>query len=416
MEQEIKKQLKKVRAASARLATFGDDRFQSILNETADLAWEGRDDILRANQLDLDRMDPEDPKYDRLLLDEGRLKTILGDVRKVAALPSPFGGPLEEKQLPNGLRIGRVPVPIGVMAVVYESRPNVTFDVFSLCMKTGNATVLKGSRDAKDSNEAIVKVIHEALDGHGLRDALYLAPADREALPHILSAEGLIDCAIPRGSQGLIDFVRKHATVPVIETGAGIVHVYVDGSADPAKAKAIVQNAKTRRVSVCNALDCLVVHEGMLGRLPDIVKGMDKDFGIEIFADARSYGALSGNYGRELLRRATEEDFGVEWLSHKMSVKAVGSFEEALGHIGRYSSGHSEAIVAEDKGAVDAFLQRVDAACVYANASTAFSDGGEFGMGAEIGISTQKLHARGPMGLREMTSYKWAIKGNGQVR
>ncbi len=416
MEQAIKENLLKVQQVSSKLVELSDGKFQKILNEVSGLAWERRDVILQANQLDLDRMDPKDPKYDRLLLNEDRLKSILEDIKKVAVLPSPLGRLLEEKTLNNGLHIIRMSVPIGVIAVVYESRPNVTFDVFSLCLKTGNACVLKGSRDAKDSNEAIVAVIQEVLDKYGLKDAVYLAPAEREALPHILKAEGLIDCAIPRGSQGLINFVRNNATIPVIETGAGIVHTYVDETAELNKAKAIVQNAKTRRVSVCNALDCLVIHEKLLGDLPEIVAGMDNDFRVEVYADERSFESLASSYDSSLLKKASQEDFGIEWLSHKMSIKTVSNLEEAFAHIAKYSSKHSEAVVAEDREVIDAFLKRVDAACVYANASTAFSDGGEFGLGAEIGISTQKLHARGPMGLREMTSYKWVVNGDGQIR
>ncbi len=416
MKEEILASLKRVQIASRELIGLADETIQVILNEVADLSWESRADILAANQLDLDRMDPKDPKYDRLLLDEDRLIGILEDMRRVAKLPSPLGQFLEDRILDNGLQISRVAVPIGVIGVIYESRPNVTFDVFSLCLKTGNACVLKGSRDAKDSNLAIVRIIIEVLKKHGLEDVLYLAPAERESLVHILTAEGLIDCAIPRGSQGLIDFVRKNASIPVIETGAGIVHTYVDSSADLAKAKAIIQNAKTRRVSVCNALDCLVLHKDQLNSLPDLVTGMDHEHQVEIFADEASFEELKGKYSHDLLHLAKDEDFGVEWLSHKMSIRVVDDFEAALLHIATYSSKHSEAIVAEDQKTIDSFLQRVDAACVYANTSTAFSDGGEFGLGAEIGISTQKLHARGPMGLREMTSYKWVIKGTGQIR
>jgi len=416
MREEIYSLLKKTQQASHKLIGLSDLKVQSILSECVELAWENRQMILEANQLDLARMDPSDPKYDRLLLSEDRLRLILDDILRVSKLPTPLGDKLEERTLENGLLLSRISVPIGVIGVIYESRPNVTFDVFALCIKTGNACVLKGSRDAKDSNEAIVNVLKEVLLRYDLEDVLYLAPAEREALPHLLTAEGLIDCAIPRGSQGLIEFVRKNASIPVIETGAGIVHTYVDESADLAKAKAIVQNAKTRRVSVCNALDCLILHKSLLAQLPSLVEGMDVNHQVEIFADESSYNELEEKYKGELLFRAQDDDFGVEWLSHKMSIKVVVDFEEALSHISRYSSKHSEAIVAEDTAVTEQFLQRVDAACVYANASTAFSDGAEFGLGAEIGISTQKLHARGPMALREMTSYKWVIRGNGQVR
>ncbi|WP_421877969.1 glutamate-5-semialdehyde dehydrogenase [Marinoscillum sp.] len=416
MERELLEGLKAVQKASRKLIGISDDLKKQILNEVADLATNRSESILEANVKDLARMDPEDPKYDRLLLNQDRLQGIADDMRSVAALTNPLGQVLDEHAKENGLIISRVSVPIGVIGVVYESRPNVTFDVFALTFKTGNACVLKGSRDAADSNEAIVAVIKEVLRKYNLEEALLLAPAAREALPVILTAEGYVDCIIPRGSQGLIDFVRKNASIPVIETGAGIVHTYVDASATVEKAKAIVLNAKTRRVSVCNALDCLIIHQDLISALPMIVKGMDERFGVEIMADDRSFGVLTGHYQESLLKPAEESDYGVEWLSHKMTIKVVDSLEEALEHIATYSSKHSEAIVAEDQSVIDQFLMRVDAACVYANASTAFSDGSEFGLGAEIGISTQKLHARGPMGLREMTSYKWIVKGDGQIR
>lgn len=416
MKRELLEGLKAVQKASRKLIGISDDLKKQILNEVADLATNRSESILEANGKDLARMDPKDPKYDRLLLNQDRLQGIADDIRSVAALPNPLGQVLEEHTKENGLIISRVSVPIGVIGVVYESRPNVTFDVFALSFKTGNACVLKGSRDAADSNEAIVAVIREVLQKYNLEETILLAPAAREALPIILTAEGYVDCIIPRGSQGLIDFVRKNASIPVIETGAGIVHTYVDASASVEKAKVIVQNAKTRRVSVCNALDCLIIHQDLLSALPMIVKGMDERFGVEIMADDRSFEVLTGEYQKSLLKLAEESDYGVEWLSHKMTIRVVDSFEEALEHIATHSSRHSEAIVAEDQSVIDQFLLRVDAACVYANASTAFSDGSEFGLGAEIGISTQKLHARGPMGLREITSYKWIVKGDGQIR
>jgi glutamate-5-semialdehyde dehydrogenase len=416
LEAEVISGLKKVRAASRRLISLSDDQVKEILNKVADLTLLNADQILIANSLDLARMEPNDPKYDRLLLNYDRITAITEDMRRVAELSSPLGTLLEEKTQPNGLTIKRVSVPIGVIGIVYESRPNVTFDVFALCLKSGNACVLKGSRDAHDSNIAIVEVIHEVLAQYGLTDVLYLAPSDREALRHILTATSYIDCVIPRGSQGLISFVRENSKVPVIETGAGIVHTYVDASADVAKAKAIVQNAKCRRVSVCNALDCLIIHSSKLKGLGLIVSGMDASHQVVIQADERSYAAINGKYQANLLHKANDEDFGVEWLSFKMSIKTVDSLEEALDHIANYSSKHSEAIVSEDQRAIDIFIKHVDAACVYSNASTAFSDGAQFGLGAEIGISTQKLHARGPMGLRELTSYKWIVRGEGQVR
>jgi glutamate-5-semialdehyde dehydrogenase len=361
-------------------------------------------------------MDNNDPKYDRLLLTEGRLKAIADDLRNIAALASPVGEVLQEQTLPNGLELSKVRVPMGVIAVIFESRPNVTFDVFALCLKTRNACVLKGSGDARDSNEAAVEVIHEIMAEHGLdKNLLYLVPAGREHLAEILQAVGLIDLAIPRGSRGLIDYVRDHARIPVIETGAGIVHTYVDRSADLGKAAAIITNAKVRRVSVCNALDTLIVHRDLLPALPSLMKVMGEDFAVEVFADEAAYAALDGRYAGAL-QRASDEDFGQEFLAYRMSVKTVGSPAEALEHIHRFGSRHSEAVVAEDPEVVEQFLQQVDAAVVFANASTAFTDGAQFGMGAEIGISTQKLHARGPMALPELTTYKWVVRGSGQVR
>ncbi len=332
------------------------------------------------------------------------------------ALPSPVGEILERKTLDNGLELSKVRVPMGVIAVIFESRPNVTFDVFALCLKTRNACVLKGSSDAHDTNTIVVRLMHEVLAQHGLNpDAVFLAPPQREWLPQILQAVGYIDLAIPRGSKGLIDFVRDNASIPVIETGAGIVHTYVDASADLDKAKAIITNAKTRRVSVCNALDTLIIHRSLLAELPALMQEMGEDHGVEVFADEDAFDALEGRYAGSL-NRAEEQHFGQEFLSLRMSIRTVGSLDEALEHIHRYSSKHSEAIVAEDPAVIEQFLNEVDAAAVYANTSTAFTDGGQFGMGAEIGISTQKLHARGPMALPELTSYKWVVRGDGQVR
>lgn len=416
LEQEITAGLTRLQQASRRLVTVNDAQISQILHETADLAWEKRADILHANIRDLRRMDPQDPKYDRLLLDEKRLASICSDLKNVAALASPLGRVLEARTLPNGLEIKKIGVPIGVIGIVYESRPNVTFDVFALCLKSGNAVVLKGSRDAHDSNTAIVTVIRQVLAKYGLEDCLYLAPSAREALPYILQADRFVDCIIPRGSESLIQFVRNNSKVPVIETGAGIVHTYIDQSADVALAKKVITNAKTRRVSVCNALDTVLIHKGLLRNLPEIVNGLDTQHQLLIYADNPSFKALKGHYQVDLLQAAKPEHFGTEFLSMKLAVKTVDGLEEALEHIARYSSKHSEAVLAQDEAVVEAFMQRVDAAVVYANASTAFTDGGEFGMGAEIGISTQKLHARGPMALPELTSYKWMVKGNGQVR
>lgn len=416
LDQQIISELKKVRKAVRRMITLSDEEINRILNELADLTLDNIPFLLEENQKDLDRMDPEDPKYDRLLLNPKRLESIAADLRKVAELPSPLGQILEERTLANGLELSRVSVPMGVIGIVFESRPNVTFDVFALCLKSGNASVLKGSRDAHYSNLAIVGLIHQILAKRDLTNICYLAPSQREALGHILQAVDYVDLIIPRGSQGLINYVRANARVPVIETGAGIVHTYFDASADLAKGKAIVTNAKSRRVSVCNALDTLVIHRSRLNDLPEILSELDQQHQCEVRADAAAYEVLQGKYADGLLHQAEEADFGTEFLSMKMSVKTVDSLQEALDHIDRYSSKHSEAILAEDQQVIDTFLKSVDAAVVYANTTTAFTDGAQFGLGAEIGISTQKMHARGPMALRELTSYKWVIRGDGQIR
>lgn len=405
-----------VRDASRALSQIDEQKINAILTGLASATLANIPTILEENKKDLDRMDPEDPKYDRLKLTPERIKDIAADIRNVAQLPSPVGKILEERKLENGLALSKVTVPIGVIGIIYESRPNVTFDVFSLCLKSGNALVLKGSSDAHASNLAIEKIIHQVLDQNGVdKNIVTLLPADREATKEMLQAVGYIDLIIPRGSQGLIDFVRDNSRVPVIETGAGIVHTYFDVSADLDKGSEIIANAKTRRVSVCNALDCLVIHQDRLDDLKTIAIKLAENE-AKIYADQPSYKALKDYYPQDLLFPAEDEHFGTEFLSMTLSIKTVGNLKEALDHIARYSSRHSEAIVAEDEETVEAFLKSVDAAAVYANVSTAFTDGGQFGMGAEIGISTQKLHARGPMALAELTSYKWIIRGNGQVR
>nr|MBI1230614.1 glutamate-5-semialdehyde dehydrogenase [Cytophagales bacterium] len=407
---------KRVRNASRQLALLSEDTINQILNDLAAAATERIPDILAANESDLSRMQPEDPKYDRLKLTADRIKDIAEDMVNVASLPCPLGDVLQSKLLPNGLDLKKVRVPLGVIGIIYESRPNVTFDVFSLCLKTGNALVLKGGSDANDSNVAILSIIHTVLQKNGVStDIVTLLPADREATREMLQAVNYIDVIIPRGSQGLINFVRENSKVPVIETGAGIVHTYYDASADLEKGKGIILNAKTRRVSVCNALDCLLIHRERLDDLPAIGEGLAQK-NVRIFADEASFAALEGSYPEDLLEKAEETHFGTEFLSLTMSIKTVFDMEEALTHISTYSSKHSEAIIAEDAAVVNHFLRAVDAAAVYANASTAFTDGAQFGLGAEIGISTQKLHARGPMALDELTSYKWVIQGTGQIR
>ena len=416
-EQYLQQGLEYAREAARQLARCDDATVKTVLHGLAEKVLANQPEILEANRSDLSRMPEDDPKYDRLLLDENRLQAICDDLRAVADLPAPVGEVLEEKTLENGLELTKVRVPMGVIAVIFESRPNVTFDVFALCLKTRNACVLKGSSDAHDTNRVAVRLMHEVLLENGIiPDCVFLAPPQREWLPDILNAVGYIDLAIPRGSQGLIDFVRDNASIPVIETGAGIVHTYVDASADQHKARAVITNAKTRRVSVCNALDTLVLHRDLLETLPFLLREVAEN-GVEVFADDDAYEALDGYYPAPgKLRRAEEKHFGQEFLSLRMSVKTVADLDEALEHIHRHSSKHSEAVMAEAPKVIERFLNEVDAAAVYANTSTAFTDGGQFGMGAEIGISTQKLHARGPMALPELTSYKWVVRGEGQVR
>lgn len=416
MKETITKQLIAVQQASREIITITDEAINSLLCALADSIPSHQEAILQANQKDIERMDPADPMVDRLLLNASRLDAIAADIRNVASLPSPLDALLEERVLPNGLNLKKVTVPIGVIGIIYEARPNVTFDVFALCLKSGNATVLKGGSDAMYSNIAIVELIHSVLKQHGINpDTIYLLPAEREAAAVMLNAVGYIDMIIPRGSQKLIDFVRNNAKVPVIETGAGIVHTYFDKSGDLDLGKHIIFNAKTRRPSVCNALDTLVIHQERLADLPALVEPLQEKQ-VLLFADEAAFQALQGSYPEALLHQAEPEHFGTEFLSLKMSVKTVSSLEEALEHIARYSSRHSEAIIATDPETTATFLKRVDAAVVYANTSTAFTDGAQFGLGAEIGISTQKLHARGPMALKELTTYKWIIEGNGQVR
>lgn len=388
----------------------------TILIDLADTAIVNTDALLIENQKDLDRMNPADAKYDRLKLTAQRVADIAAEIKNVAGLNNPVGDVLEQKEMPNGLHIAKVRVPLGVVGVIYEARPNVTFDVFSLCFKTGNVALLKGGSDAEYSNKAIIALIHEVLTKHGINpDAATLLPVERESTEALLNASSYVDVLIPRGSQSLINFVRQNSKVPVIETGAGIVHTYGDESADPEMLAGIVFNSKTRRPSVCNTLDCLIIHQALLRKLSKIVEPLiTKE--VEIFADEQSYQALNGSYPANLLHPAKAEHFGTEFLALKMAIKTVLSIDEALDHIAQYSSKHSEAIVSEDAQNIKLFLNTVDAAAVYANASTAFTDGAQFGLGAEIGISTQKLHARGPMGLAELTSYKWVVRGNGQVR
>lgn len=405
-----------VQDASRKLLALSDNEINEILLAVADAAVEKTDFILSENRKDLERMDPANPKYDRLMLTEKRLQDIAADTRKVAALPSPLGRILKQEILSNGLNIKRISVPFGVIGIIYEARPNVSFDVFALCLKSGNACILKGGSDADYSNRAIVSVIHEVLNRFHLDlHTVELLPADREATAELLHANEYVDLIIPRGSSSLINFVRQNATVPVIETGAGICHTYFDRYGDVKKGAAIINNAKTRRVSVCNALDCLLVSVERLQDLPALCSPLEES-NVIIYADAAAYAALKNNYPEELLKEATEEDFGTEFLDYKMAIKTVSSIHEALVHIQTFGSKHSECIVTEDKAHAERFCRNVDAACVYVNAPTSFTDGAQFGLGAEIGISTQKLHARGPMALEEITTYKWIVEGDGQIR
>lgn len=371
-------------------------------------------ELLRANEQDLAKMDKTNPLYDRLQLTESRLEAIAGDMRHVAMLPSPLGRKTNQKVLPNGLRLCRVSVPFGVIGIVYEARPNVTFDVFSLCFKSGNACVLKGGRDAEASNLAGVALIKKVLRDKGIDEhVVELLPATHEATEQMLSAVGYIDVCIPRGGRRLIDFVRNTARVPVIETGAGVVNTYFDADGSLEKGRRIILNAKTRRVSVCNALDCLIIHEERLWSLPALCEQL-ADKQVIIYADEKAYQVLQGSY--PYLEKAGDDSFGTEFMDYKMAVRTVASIDEALEHIDRYGSGHSESIITENEVAARRFQQEIDAACVYWNAPTSFTDGAQFGLGAEIGISTQKLGPRGPMALEEITTYKWLIEGEGQVR
>ena len=407
---------KSAKAASRSLALVSEELRNKILLAVADAVSANKARILEANEKDLMKMDSKNPLYDRLQLTAKRLDDIASDMRHVAGLPSPLGHVTKANTLPNGLRLHRVSVPFGVIGVIYEARPNVTYDVFSLCFKSGNACVLKGGSDADFSNQASVELIHEVLEHYGVDPAVVtLLPATHEATGEMLNAVGYIDVCIPRGGRRLIDFVRDTARIPVIETGAGVVNTYFDKDGDLEKGKAIVCNAKTRRVSVCNALDCLIIHEKRLGDLFELVKPL-LDHKVTLYVDGPAYQLLKGQYPEILLQQATAESFGTEFMDYKMAVRTVASLDEALAHIDQYGSGHSEAIITENEQTARRFQAHVDAACVYWNAPTSFTDGAQFGLGAEIGISTQKLGPRGPMALEEMTTYKWIIEGDGQTR
>lgn len=412
----LKTIFEQAKKAGRSLAALDEKEINCILNDTADEIEKQTDRILAENAKDLERMDKENPMYDRLKLTEGRIEGIAGDMRNVAKLASPLGRTLMERTLPNGLKLKKVSVPFGVIGIVYEARPNVTFDVFSLCLKSGSACVLKGGKDADCSNRAAVALIKEVLRRHNVDEhTIELLPATHEATAEMLHANGYIDVVIPRGSSRLIKFVRDEASVPVIETGAGVCHAYFDKDGDLEKGKAIINNAKTRRVSVCNALDCTIINAERLMDLPALCEPLIAS-NVLIYADAPAINVLKGKYPEELLKEATEESYGTEFQSYTIAIKTVKDAEEAMEHIAGHGSGHSECIITENDDTAEKFLKNVDAACVYVNAPTSFTDGAQFGLGAEIGISTQKLHARGPMGLEEITTYKWTIRGNGQTR
>ena len=408
--------IKKAASAVRELNGLSDAKIKEILMDTADALLEAQETVLGANEDDLARMDSANPKYDRLKLTPERLEGIAGDMRQVALLPTPLGKILSEAVRPNGMTVRKVSVPFGVIGIVYEARPNVTCDVFSLCLKSGNVCVLKGGSDAEHSNRALVAIIHQVLGKHGVDPAICtLLPSQHSATTALLHAVGYVDVVIPRGGSSLINYVRDNAKVPVIETGAGVCHTYFDIDGDKGKGSAIIHNAKTRRVSVCNALDCLIIHRGRLADLPYLCEKLAESRVI-IYADAPSLKALSGHYPDALLLPVAPDSYGTEFLDYKMSIRSVDTVHEAVAHIAQYGSKHSECIITESDETAQLFEHSVDAACIYTNVSTAFTDGAQFGFGAEIGISTQKMHARGPMALAELTTYKYIIHGNGQIR
>ena len=411
-----KELFRSARKAASELAEAGDSRISDMLMELADRIGEEKESLLEANRADLERMPADNPMYDRLVLNGKRLDSIADDMRNVAGLPSPAGRVLDEIIRPNGMKIRKISVPFGVIGIIYEARPNVSFDVFSLCVKSGNACILKGGSDANCSNRAIVETIHKVLRRHKVDTHIVeLLPTDREATTELLHARQYVDLLIPRGSSSLIDFVRQNATIPVIETGAGICHTYFDRAGNTEMGTRIICNAKTRRVSVCNAMDCLLIDAARLNDLPALCQPLQEK-NVTLYADAPAFESLRGHYPEALLQPAVPESYGTEFLDYKMAIKTVDDIDEALAHIRRHGSKHSECIVTDDKLRAARFCRDVDAACVYVNAPTSFTDGAQFGLGAEIGISTQKLHARGPMGLEELTTYKWIIEGEGQIR
>ncbi len=407
---------KLAKAASRTLNLESEERINRALLKAADALEHDTEAILVANRTDLDRMELSDPLYDRLMLSPKRVAAMASDIRVVAGLRSPVGEIISTHTRPNGMKIDKVRVPLGVVGVIFEARPNVSSDIFALCFKSGNCSLLKGSRNASHSNKAITGIIRRVLEEEGMDPAiLTLLPDERPATDALINAVGMVDVVIPRGGRELIDYVRRNSQVPVIETGAGVCHVYFDREGDIRIGTQVVLNAKTRRVSVCNALDCLLVHEERLNDIAALCAPLSGE-GVIIFADPASLAALRGNYPEKLLRYVSEDSYGTEFLDYKMALHVVPGIHEAIDHIDRYGSRHSESIVTEDHMAARLFARSVDAACVYTNLPTSFTDGAQFGFGAEIGISTQKLHARGPMGLPELTTYKYVITGHGQTR
>ncbi|MCH5233878.1 MAG: glutamate-5-semialdehyde dehydrogenase [Muribaculaceae bacterium] len=405
-----------VKKASKIIANLSEAQRNDVLLALASEIDRNHEYLIEANEFDLHKLDPQNPLYDRLKLTSQRLDDIAASLRAISKLKSPLGEIMEQRTLPNGIELKKVRVPFGVIGIVYEARPNVTFDVFALCFKTGNAAVLKGGHDAENSNKAIISIIHKTLKDFGIPvNCCVLLPSTHESTTALLNAVGKIDLCIPRGGKNLINYVRENAKVPVIETGAGVVHTYFDKAGDLEIGKKVIQNGKTRRVSVCNALDSLLIHSERLQDLPDLVKPLENKK-VELFADERAFEKLMGNYPDFLLKKARKEDCDREWMDHKMGIYTVNSLQDAILHIDRHGSGHSESIITEDEKSAEVFCREVDAACVYVNLPTSFSDGGEFGLGAEIGISTQKLGPRGPMGLAEITTYRYVLSGHGQIR
>lgn len=392
------------------------EKINLVLRQVAEALLDNCNEILQANQQDLSLMDQNDPRYDRLLLHQERVAGLADSLKKIAAFDSIIGQSIKETVLTNGLVARQERVPLGIVGMIYEARPNVTVDAFAICFKTANVACLKGGSDANHTNRSLVKIIHSVLEKQDLPvELLTLLPAEREAVKYLLEADQYVDVIIPRGSRGLIDYVRENAKLPVIETGAGVVHIYLDDEADLEIARPIIYSAKLRRPSVCNALDCLVVHKEIVNQLAELLGGLAEK-NVKIYADTASYQVLKDHYPKDLLNEAEDKDFGKEFLGLELSIKAVDGIDQAINHIRKYSSGHSEAIISKSQAKADQFKNNLDSACIFWNTETGFADGEQLGLGAEIGISTQMLHARGPMGLEAMTTYQWVIKGNGQVR